>query len=190
MIKDSSETSRFPNFFIFLDILRRARVRRFCRMREQAPRAFGAAPQRWASCCRLCRTCNKPPAPRFATALPPGVGLLVAGLAERGNKPPAPSALPPKTGGDMARVLASRFAWGALMKLIADLASALAQNTHVQQATCLAPRFGGQREARGACHTLCKTFTMSKTPTAHPTPSLPPSRTRSVRHRGAADERE
>ena len=39
-----------------------------------------------------------PPAPRFARRCPPKRGLLVVGLAECVNKPPAPSALPPGVG--------------------------------------------------------------------------------------------
>ena len=53
---------------------------------------------------------------------------LCVGFAECEDMPPAPAALPPKTGGFLARIWASRFAWGALMKLIADLASALAKH--------------------------------------------------------------
>ena len=121
MIKDSSETSRFPNFFIFLDILRRARVRRFCRMREQAPRAFGAAPRRWASCCRFSRTCNKPP---------------------------TPSALPPKFGGLLGEDLGVEVRVGTLMKLTADL-EAPWRKTPTPNKSPVSPHSGGQRRRRG-----------------------------------------
>ena len=64
--------------------------------------------------------------------------------------PPAPAALPPKTGGFLARIWASRFAFGPLMKLIADL-EAPRRKTPTLKKPRDRPTPGGSAEAqRGA----------------------------------------
>jgi hypothetical protein len=128
MIKDSSETSRFPNFFIFLDILRRARVRRFCRVREQAPRAFGAAPRGFLlQVMQKART-----SPRAFGAAPQVWWASWRGFERRGSR-------------------------GQPHEAHCRSRSALAQNTNAQQVTCLAPLWGAAPKARGACYTFCTT---------------------------------
>jgi len=146
-----------------------------------------------------------------------GVLLIVTVLQSVGTRPPRLRRCPPGLVGFLARNLASRFAFGTLMKLIADLevplrktptlkkprerptpggsaegAGGMSHALHdPQQEAHLWGAATSVSEARGACHTLCTTHNTPpcEPPTAQSTPGLPPSRTRSVRHRGAADER-
>jgi len=163
---------------------------------------------RRVACCRSCRACNKPPAP---SALPPGVGLLVAGFADCENTPPAPSALPPRVGRSrgflnvcVLRQGASRSAVSFMRAPDANLDAkflakkptklggqrrASARRGGLVLAFCKTcnkkpTKPGGQRRAsaRRGGHVLafCATFKKSKTPTDHPTPGLPSSRTKAI----------
>ena len=147
-----------------------------------------------------------------------GVLLFVSVVQIARTRPPRLRRCPPGLVGFLARNLASRFASGALMKLIAVLETPECKtptpkkprdrptpggsaegtggvSSQSARPATRSPPLGGsaeRSEARGACHTLCSTH--KKPPcelkTAHPTPSLPPSRDRRSRYRGAADERE
>ena len=146
-----------------------------------------------------------------------GVRLAFCSLCrfcrEREQAPRA-SRCPPGLVGFLARIWAVRFALGALMKLTANL-EAPVQNTNAQQATRSPPVLGGSAKRGGLVPELCTTYNKKPPPgaarsagglfplsarpttsqtrgpkTAHPTPSLPPSRARSARYRGAADERQ
>ena len=130
---------------------------------------------------------------------------LCVGFAECGNTPPAPrcaSALPPRFGGLLGEEFSVEVRVG-LMNLTADLEVPLRKTQtfnkprdrpvsggqrrrrggHVLAfcTTCnKKPTSGGQRRRRGG-HVLALCTTCNKPPrepkTAHPTPSLPPSRT-------------
>ena len=117
------------------------------------------------------------------------------GFAESEGTPPASSltlVAAPRFGGLLGEDLGVEVRIGQPHEPHRRSRSALAQNTNAEEAT-RAPHSGGQCRRRGGhVPALCKTH--NKPPcapkTTHPTPGLPPSRTRSVRYRGAADERE
>ena len=94
-------------------------------MREQAPRAFGTAPQSGASCCRFSRMREQ--APRF--------------LADARR-------CPPSLVGFLARIWAARFASGDLMNLTANL-EAPWRKTPTFKKPPVSPHSGGQRRRRG-----------------------------------------
>jgi len=84
--------------------------------------------------------------------------------AECEDKPPVPSALPPKFGGLLGEDLGGEVRIGRPREPHRSSRSALAQNTHVEEAT-RPPHSGGQRRRRGGL----------VTPSARPTPSHPAS---------------
>ena len=116
---------------------------------------------------------------------------LLEGRAESEDKPPAPSALPPKFGGLLGEDLGAEVRVGTFMKLIADLEASW-RKTPTQKKPPVRPTPGGSAEGTGGLsHALLDPQQAPCEPkTAQPTPGLPPSRDRRSRYRGAADDRQ
>ena len=83
--------------------------------------------------------------------------VACCGFCRACDKPPAPSALPPRCGGLLGEDLGVAVRIGRPHETHRSSRSSLSQNTNVQEATCLAPLRGAAPKARGACHTFCKT---------------------------------
>ena len=116
---------------------------------------------------------------------------LLEGRAESEDKPPAPSALPPRFGGLLGEDLGAEVRVGTFMKLIADLEASW-RKTPTLKKPRERPTPGGSAEGTGGLsHALLDPQQAPCEPkTAQPTPGLPPSRDRRSRYRGAADDRQ
>ena len=108
---------------------------------------------------------------------PPEVGFLLEVVQKAGTRPPLPRfarRCPPGLGGFLARIWASRFASGALMKLTAAL-GAPCRKTPTSKKPPVSPHSGGQRRRRGGLVTH----------SAKPTTRSPPFRGAAPKARGA-----
>jgi len=105
---------------------------------------------------------------------PPEVGFLLEVSQSARTSPPRLRRCPPGLGGFLARIWASRFASGALMKLTAAL-GAPCRKTPTSKKPPVSPHSGGQRRRRGGLVTH----------SAKPTTRSPPFRGAAPKARGA-----
>jgi hypothetical protein len=119
------------------------------------------------------------PRASLRSLLPPR-GLLVASFAESEGMPPALRAAPQNGGRSRGFLNVCVLRRGASRSAVSFMRAPDA-NLDAKFLAKKPTKLGGQRRRRGGrVLAFCKTFKKSKTPTDHPTPGLPSSRTKAI----------